>query len=209
MERETIRQLFGDNFMGLEEVGQLMNHLGFNGKTLRVTPIGNKYCLAQLERAATNNYILIWYQKSIEGQELSLRYLRDRFGVDPDKAEPCFYNQDWYIKEQFMDNTLKSDWYLIKKDVIEESRAMQPDNLRNKGVIFPPAILCAYTFFAYYYARKEYLWHHDFVWCADKDHNGDQIYVGKYHDIDGINRNGFSIHRHLALRPCYGSINYI
>jgi hypothetical protein len=30
--------------------------------------------------------------------------------------------------------------------------------------------------------------------------------VGKCHDVDGINKNGFSIHRHLALRKCYGAV---
>ena len=78
--------------------------------------------------------------------------------------------------------------------------------LLNENINFPTAILCVYTFFAYYYARKELLWHHDFVWCSDTDHNGDRIYVGKYHDVDEVNKNGFSIHRHLALRNCYGAI---
>ena len=31
--------------------------------------------------------------------------------------------------------------------------------------------------------------------------------LGKYHDVDGVNKNGFSIHRHLSLRPCYGCID--
>ncbi len=106
-----------------------------------------------------------------------------------------------------MDLSLQNRWYLIKKDVFEESRAVMPGDLTQQGLIFPPAILCGYTFFAYYYARNEYLWWHDFVWCCDTDHNGDRIYVGKYHDIDGVNKNGFSIHRHLALRPCYGAVN--
>lgn len=93
-----------------------------------------------------------------------------------------------------------------KKNVIESSRAVQPLELLNENINFPTAILCVYTFFAYYYARKELLWHHDFVWCSDTDHNGDRIYVGKYHDVDEVNKNGFSIHRHLALRNCYGAI---
>ena len=107
------------------------------------------------------------------------------------------------------DVALNGQWYLIKKDVFEESRAVMPGDLTERGLNFPPAILCGYTFFAYYYARNQYLWWHDFVWCCDTDHNGDRIYVGKYHDVDGVNKNGFSIHRHLALRPCYGSVNYI
>lgn len=55
------------------------------------------------------------------------------------------------------------------------------------------------------FSHDQYLLYHDFVWCVDVDHNGDRIYVGKYHDIDGINKNVFSIHRHLALRQCYAS----
>ena len=80
-------------------------------------------------------------------------------------------------------------------------------NIISKGIKFPSAILCVFTFFAYYYSYNQMLWYHDFVWCEDVDHNGDRVYVGKYHDVDGINKNGFSIHRHLALRPCYASVN--
>ena len=82
----------------------------------------------------------------------------------------------------------------------------QPTELLKEHISFPSAILCVYTFFAYYYAQKGLLWYHDFIWCSDTDHNGDRIYVGKYHDVDGVNKNGFSIHRHLALRNCYASI---
>ena len=108
--------------------------------------------------------------------------------------------------ETFIYDTLDLRWFLLKKNVIESSRAVQPLELLNENINFPTAILCVYTFFAYYYARKELLWHHDFVWCSDTDHNGDRIYVGKYHDVDEVNKNGFSIHRHLALRNCYGAI---
>jgi hypothetical protein len=76
-----------------------------------------------------------------------------------------------------------------------------------KHVKFPSAILCVYAFFAYYCSYGEMLWHNDFVWCLDTDHNGDRIYVGKYHDVDGVNKNGFSIHRHLSLRSCYASVD--
>ena len=49
------------------------------------------------------------------------------------------------------------------------------------------------------------LWRHDFIWCDDSDHNGDRIYTGRYIDPNGINKNGFNIHRHLSIRPCYGA----
>ena len=207
MEREQIRHLFGVNFIGKEELKPFFKALGFGEIDLQETPI--HYSIADLQKAARGAYILIYGVGSFNGQNITLKLLREKFGVNPDESEPCLYNQDWYMKEDFMDLKLADRWYLIKKDVIEESRAVMPGDLTQQGLSFPPAILCGYTFFAYFYARNEYLWWHDFVWCSDTDHNDDRIYVGKYHDVDGVNKNGFSIHRHLALRPCYGSVNYV
>lgn len=207
MERKQIRQIFGINFIGKEELKPFFKVLGGDEEDILENPL--QYSDADLKKAASEGYILIYGVGSINGQSITLKYLREKFGVNPDESEPCLYNQDWYMKEDFMDLTLDDRWYLIKKEVYEESRAVMPGDLTQQGLNFPPAILCGYTFFAYFYARNEYLWWHDFVWCSDTDHNGDRIYVGKYHDIDGVNKNGFSIHRHLALRPCYGSVNYI
>ena len=207
MEREAIKQLFLDNYIGREELIPLMERLGLNVDDIVEQPISQKYSDSVLQKAASEGYILIWCPQQVNGQEITLRYLRDHFGLNPDVSEPCFYNQDWYLQETFMDFSLNSDWYLIKKDVFEDTRAVQPLDLKNRGLSFPPAILCAFTFLTYYFAKGQYLWYHDFVWCSDVDHNGDRVYVGKYHDIDGANKNGFSIHRHLALRQCYGSVN--
>jgi len=205
MEREAVKKLFGKNFIGNDELKPFFKALRFGDVDIQEKPI--EYSNSDLQEAAEEGYLLIYGVANVNGQNITLRYLRDKFGVSPDQSEPCFYNQDWYLKESFMDLTLNSQWYLIKKEVYEKSRAVMPGDLAQQGLIFPPAILCGYAFFAYYFARKEYLWWHDFVWCCDTDHNGDRIYVGKYHDIDGVNKNGFSIHRHLALRPCYGSVN--
>ena len=207
MEREQIRQLFGVNYIGKEELRPFFKVLGLGDVEIQENPI--QYSHADLKKAASEGYILIFGVGIINGQNITLKFLREKFGVNPDVSEPCMYNQDWYMKEDFIDLTLDNRWYLIKKDVFKESRAVMPGDLTLQGLNFPPAILCGYTFFAYYYARNEYLWWHDFVWCCDTDHNGDRIYVGKYHDIDGVNKNGFSIHRHLALRPCYGSVNIL
>jgi hypothetical protein len=207
MEREAVKNLYGKNFIGKDELKPFFKALGYGDFEIQEKPI--EYGDSVLQKAATEGYILIYGVGDANGQSITLRFLRDKFGVNPDISEPCLYNQDWYLKEDFMDVFLKSQWYLIKKEVYEDSRAVMPCDLTQRGLFFPPAILCGYTFFAYYFARNEYLWWHDFVWCCDTDHNADRIYVGKYHDIDGVNRNGFSIHRHLALRPCYGSVNYI
>ena len=205
MEREAVKHLFGKNFIGREELKPFFKTMGFGDIEIQEKPI--EYSDLDLQEAAAAGYILIYGVEHINGERLTLRFLRDKFGVNPNESEPCLYNQDWYLKEDFMDVALNSQWYLIKKEVFDNSRAVMPGDLMRQGLNFPPAILCGYTFFAYYFTRNEYLWWHDFVWCCDTDHNGDRIYVGKYHDIDGVNKNGFSIHRHLALRPCYGSVN--
>ncbi len=205
MEREAVKKLFGKNFISKDELKPFFKALGFGEVEIQEKPIG--FSDSDLQKAAKEGYILIYGVEHVNGQNITLRFLRDKFGVNPDVSEPCLYNQDWYLKEDFIDKTLNAQWYLIKKDVYEDSRAVMPGDLTQRGLNFPMAILCGYAFFAYYFARNEYLWWHDFVWCCDTDHNGDRIYVGKYHDIDGVNKNGFSIHRHLALRPCYGSVN--
>lgn len=208
MERATItqaRDLFGTNFIGLEELCPLFEKMGLPLVNIQVPDI--HYSLNDLKKYSKDYLLILGIPKSGD-TELSIANFRRCFGVNPDVSEPCFYNQDWYMNEEFIHHTLELRWYLLKKNVMEKSRAVQPTELL-KNLKFPTAILCVYTFFAYYYARNELLWLHDFIWCDDTDHNGDRIYVGKYHDIDGINKNGFSIHRHLALRDCYAAIMQI
>lgn len=206
MERVTIEQaqkIFGSNFVGLEELRPLFERLGFSSDDVKIPVI--EFSLSKLQECSAD-YILILGLSELGNMRLSIRTFRDCFGVDSHISEPCFYNQDWYLHESFIDETLDNRWYLVKKKVLEESRAIQPDKLIQSNLSFPSAILCTYTFFAYYYTQDELLWCYDFVWCNDVDHNGDRVYVGKYRDVDGVNKNGFSIHRHLALRSCYASI---
>ena len=205
MERIAALSLFGDRFLGGDELRPLLQALGFPSLSLEEKPI--PFDEDTLQKAASEGYILVWCPASLAGTAVTLRFLRDRFGIDPALSEPCFYNQDWYLAEAFMDRPLDDAWHLIRKDVLESSRAVQPTDLLQTGFCFPPAVLCAWVFFAWYYVRNQFLWWHDFVWCSDTDHNGDRVYVGKYHDIDGVNKNGFSIHRHLALRSCYGAVS--
>ena len=136
-------------------------------------------------RPGTHQLMLWWNNRGL------------RSDVSDDRDSFCTSSPAW---------ALDGAWHLIRKDVMESSRAVQPADLLKTGCSFPPAVLCAWVFFAWYFARNRFLWWHDFVWCSDTDHNGDRVYVGKYHDIDGVNKNGFSVHRHLALRSCYGAV---
>ena len=107
-----------------------------------------------------------------------------------------------------MKRVLENKWFLIRKSVFEDSRAQDPEILAKKHS-FPSAVLCAYTFFITWYCSGEHLWQQDFIWCDDTDHNGDRIYVGRYHDATGINKDGFNIHRHLRIRDSYGCIEML
>ena len=204
MERSAALSLFGDHLIGGEQLRPLLRALGLPSVPLEEKPI--PFAEDILRKTASEGYILVWCPASLGDIPVTIRFMRDRFGVDPAVSEPCFYNQDWYLAEAFLDRPLDGGWHLVKESVLEESRAVQPADLLQSGYSFPPAVLCVWTFFAWYFARNRFLWWHDFVWCSDTDHNGDRIYVGKYHDIDGVNKNGFSIHRHLALRNCYGAV---
>jgi len=202
---EEAKAIFGKNFIGLKEIAKYSAEMGIR-IPIQIPEI--PYNLAQLNAHSKNYLLVLGTSEMTDGEPLSLISLRTRFGIYFNKAEPCFYNQDWYMNEFFIKKPLTVQWYMLRKNVIEESRAKSPD-LISQDFKLPFAVECAYAFFLYYFSTGEYLWKHDFVWCKDTDHNNDRIYVGRYLDISGLNNNGFSIHRHLALRQCYGFIDTI
>lgn len=199
---KTAKTIMGKNFIGVEEIKK-MSSVNLN--------IPDSIPSIPFSRDVLENkkdaYLLILGINSFSNKlPVTIRNLRSIFGKDPSIKEPCFYNQDWYDKEDFIDIPIQTGWFFVRKTVYENSRAVHPEELMRK-YSFPTAINCVYAFFIAWETKSIKLWYHDFVWCSDIDHNGDRIYVGKYHDIDGVNKNGFSIHRHLALRPCYGCID--
>ena len=196
----TAARIMKSNYIGPEQINILLAKIGKTPINEADVPEVN-FDEETLENFASD-YILVYGTNYVD-----ILDIRNFFGVDPEVSEPCLYNQDWYMSEAFIRRRMDNRWYLIKKNVLEDTRAVMPKDILGKGIKFPSAILCVFSFFAYYLAYGEMRWYHDFVWCEDVDHNGDRIYVGKYHDIDGVNKNGFSIHRHLALRPCYASIS--
>ena len=206
MRVEEARKLFGDLFIGREELTAISSALPLEISTEPEIPFD-----ATVLRNLSQDYILILGTPSFSGgKPLTLCTLRDHFGTDPEKREPCFYNQDWYLLEGFANATvLETRWYLIRKSIEDASRGVDPSAVISSLPTekeLPPAILTAYTFFSFFLLRKDRkLWDTDFVWCSDQDSNGDRIYTGRYTDPSGLNRSGFSIHRHLSIRPCYGA----
>ena len=199
---ERAKEIMDDNMIGQEDLKSI-------GKIDFCIPSAIPsipYTEDEILEKKDEYYLILGVSHFEDGQIISIRNFISIFGKNPEICEPCFYNQDWFDKERFIDEPMTDKWFLIRKEVYEDSRAVSPNDLLRK-YIFPSAIDCTYAFFIVWMTRNEVIWKHDFVWCKDVDHNGDRIYVGKYYDIDGINKNGFSIHRHLGLRNCYGCID--
>lgn len=195
------KKIMGANFIGSEELLKINAGFGFflPKKVIPAIPIS-------LEKAKSlkKDCILIL---GVPG--VTINKMRKVFGFDPKRSEPCFYNQDWYSNEKFAkETTLDFRWYLIKKTIDDKTRGRNPKSFEKntaKQKKFPSAVLVVFTFFAYYFLnKKEILWKNDFIWCDDKDFSGDQVYVGRYKDPKGINKNGFNIHRHLSIKKNYG-----
>ena len=204
MNRETAieeaKEIMGSNFIGPKEL-RLFGIKEFKlDKEADTVPFSKEKLLEKKE-----HYLLI-YGASEFADETPVNIQNLKQAVMVQHSNPTFYNQDWYDKEDFIETPLEEGWFFIRKDVYEDSRAINPDTLM-KSYAFPSAIKCTYSFFVAWICADTKLWYEDFVWCSDVDHNGDRIYVGKYHDVDGINNDGFSIHRHLALRKCYTCID--
>jgi hypothetical protein len=202
---EKAKEILGENYIGHFELESISDNMAMIVPS-EAPPI--PFSSEELKNRKDDYILILGSSKMQNGEPLTLKSLRSHFGINPEISEPCFYNQDWYLEESFFEKPLEINWFLIRKKVFQESRMMDPEEII-KHYDLPSAILCAYTFFVTWFYSGESLWSHDFVWCNDFDHSGDRIYVGKYHDLNGINKNGFSIHRHLRIKSNYGAIEAI
>lgn len=208
---QEAKKIMGQNCIGPDDLAMIVDQLPLVlAEKIPQVP----FTATQLKKYKTDFILILGCPKDKEGNWLTLNRLRELFGTDQNKNEPCFYNQDWYLREAFASKThLKLQWYLIRKNIIKDTQGRDPRVLAkkySKSEQFPTAILTAYTFFVYFLARNhKILWKHDFLWCQDQDHNGDQIYTGRYLDPAGVNKNGFNIHRHLSIRKTYAVASQI
>jgi hypothetical protein len=211
MERDNnyieIKSIFKENFIGIEEIRSISPQIQF----LAVENLEYKEITFPIEflREKCLDYVLFYYHPFMSNKSnLTINNLKSYF-KNVKFSDVVFYNQDWYENEKFANQTVqKEGWYLLKKAVIESSRGICPDSNKIE-ISYPSALLCTYIFFLNYLINNTILWEHDYIWCSDFDSNGDSIYVGRYKDINKINKEGFSIHRHLKIKSNYGFIDLI
>ena len=196
------KEIFKSNFIGPDEIAKISDQFPLE-IPLKLPKIAFD---SKFLEGKAKEYILVLGLSGFNNEDSSLSSFRKYLGINSSVSEPCFYNQDWYIKEDFFKNPIFTEWFLIRKNVYQESRSLAPSAHSNE-LKLPTAIQVAYTFIVYSLINKEFLWANDYVWCSDRDVNDDQIYVGRYRDPTGINYDGFSIHRHLSIRHNYGIID--
>jgi len=198
MDIAQAKKIMGKNFIGPAELGAISARMGIaNVSKSRIAKI--PFTESVLKKHRKKALLILGVQKFKNGKKMTLNNLRAWFGANSQK-EPRFYNQDWYLKEDFAaQETLKPEWYLVSMSVQSGTRGQNPERIKRsitRRYALPSAVLAAFTFFAYYfYTGGKILWEQDFIWCEDTDNAGDQIYVGRY---------PFNVHRHLRIRSNYG-----
>jgi hypothetical protein len=214
MERVTTLEeaynIMNENMIGLREfkncetLKSFFSFTNISQEIVKFVPFSKE----KLHQKKETHILVLVIPEHKSKEKLNFKHFRDFFGIDPAIQEPCFYNQDWYINESFYkESILKLEWLLVEKRISEDSRGIDPDTLE-KGVFrLHSALTFTYIFFIYYLVKNKILWENDYVWCSDYDSNSDQIYVGRYIDPIKINKNGFSIHRHLKIKNNYGISN--
>lgn len=201
------KKILGEDFIGPNELNNVLENSGLEKITdfNSIPPLG--FSEKDLKNLKNNNLILILvYPKMKNKKLLSLKNLKDYYGSNKSDSVG-FYNQDWYLNQAFYLSEISNPiWYTIPKNIDKETRGKLPQSNLGSNKL-PPALILAYCFFIYNLTSKGHiLWKHDYLWCSDFDHNHDIIYVGRYSDPEGINNDGFSIHRHLKISSLYGSI---
>ena len=197
MEILRAKEIMKENFIGVEELG---NILEFEiPEKIPNIPFAEEELLSK----KSSHLLILCVEKFKDGNLVNIINMKNKI----DKFnQPRFYNQDWYLKEKFIEKGIDLKWKLIRKELINESRGENPENIRDKYYL-NSAVELVYVFFINYLVNKEEkLWNNDYVWCSDYDDKGDQIYVGRYTDPSGLNTDGFEIHRHLSIKQNYGVI---
>ena len=201
MEESRGREVLGKNLIGSEELSCIDNRFSvLVPKEIPDIPFDE----TEIQNKKNSHILILCVPKFSDGTPVTIANIRKKISLYKDS--PCFYNQDWYLNEQFITKTLEIKWLLVSKTLLDDSRALPADTVVAKYPLHS-AVELTYTFFVNYFVNGgEKLWNNDYVWCSDVDDKGDQVYVGRYTDASGLNADGFEIHRHLRIKRNYGVV---
>ena len=195
------REILGKNFIGSAELKKIVEVFPLEVPVqLPEITFGEEF----LKERKETHILILCVTKFSDNKDISIGEIRNK--ITSCNGNPCFYNQDWYLKEQFINKPLELKWLFVSNELLDESRAMPADSVVKKYSLHS-AVELTYIFFVNFFVNNgEKLWNNDYVWCYDVDDKGDQIYVGRYTDASGLNADGFEIHRHLRIKKNYGVV---
>lgn len=104
-----------------------------------------------------------------------------------EKHRDLFYRQEWFTRESFM------------RILPDDATPAPPTKVTGLGKVpksdagLPRAVDLAHAFVA---DPTNPIWE-NWIWCADKDANGQRVFVG-------VVNGQFEIHRHLAVTKRWG-----
>lgn len=201
MEESRAREILGTNFIGADELKNVKGAFSL-GIPLHIPEI--PYRESTLHEKKDSHILVLCVPCFSDETPITIASIRER--IARCNGSPCFYNQDWYLHESFINKPLEAKWLLVSKNILDKSRALSVDSVVAKYPLHF-AVELTYAFFVNYFVNGgEKLWNNDYVWCSDVDDKGDQIYVGRYTDASGLNADGFEVHRHLRIKRNYGVV---
>jgi len=214
MERKTTieeaEKIMGINFIGINQLKSIEAKMGiYIPQEVVKNPPTIQYSVDTLKKLQKEYLLILGVPYYKDKSPLTIVKMREHFGIDPDNSEPCFYNQDWYINEEFAKKkSFDLKWYLVKINAFDEFRGLSFNDSRLKDiVILPQTVVLVYVFFAVFFLQGGVLWINDYIWTQDTDDFYNQIYIGNYQDYKSTNKNGIEIHRFLTLNQHFGVVN--
>jgi hypothetical protein len=213
-ELKEARELFGEDFLGVEEIEKFTGRKLKEEEKRQVAKMWTEKVREQkltkpdLERLKKEGFMVILRTAMLshEGKEIpaNVENLRKKF-------KNLFYNQDWYDDEKFAkEGAVRMAWAIVKKEVLEESRSKDWDDQEEvlkqwakehkvdpKFVTRRMAAEVAYDILAYYNARNERILEKDWDRTGARSSGGYFVLVGFFGSVglsvsDGDRSNSLS-----------------
>ncbi len=145
MEELEAKEILSANFIGTKELERLQNHFAVRiPETIPSIPFEKD----KLEGCRGTHLLILCTPQFSDGTDISIETIRLKVSLSGET--PCFYNQDWYLKEEFIKKQLGLKWLLVSKSVLDESRAIPAEKVVSMYRLHS-AVELTFAFFANYF----------------------------------------------------------
>lgn len=170
--QEMARQVMGRNFFGVEEA---IRHFKVRPSEKDMEALDQiPFTQDELQQAKDTHLLVAVFP-------LSLLQIKE-------KAENLFHMQDWYNNQTFAKEQGKSEWVLVRRDIVANSLAKTwqgQQKLLNEDEEVPFVRVMAYAIIGHCLATGERLFPSVYARCKDLSSDGDRVGLGGF-DSDGL-----------------------